>query len=366
MYNQSVLYWNLEGSPREIGSQLAALVGSDLEKLKLPIKLNSEDYEESVQCYKQYCPEILEELEGFAQALGTELSDLAYVHMTYLKPNCSGLFLAKNRLTDAKHRLIRNYEFGIKEEDFTVTRTKMKGKYAHLGGSIALFGRSEGINEKGLSVSMSSCGFPVSNLEGMRKPVIKGLQFWAVIRLLLENCKDVNEALEMVKTLPIAYNINLLICDVSGNACLVETLSGSVAVYELNRERESALFATNHVVLKDLVPLEPFAMNNSVGRLKLLESFSEKESIVSLEDIKDLFLKEYPNGLTVYDYNQYFGTIKTVVLTPDDLSYEICWLGQSENGWQKFFVNEVVASHSEIKTYEQKTMDENFYKVVGI
>ncbi|GMQ56246.1 hypothetical protein AN1V17_06390 [Vallitalea sediminicola] len=57
------------------------------------------------------------------------------------------------------------------------------------------FGRSEGINECGLMVGQTSCGMPVGNMEMMRKPAISGLQFWAVIRSLLENCKDVDEAL---------------------------------------------------------------------------------------------------------------------------------------------------------------------------
>ncbi len=58
------------------------------------------------------------------------------------------------------------------------------------------------------------------------KPAIVGLQFWAVIRYLLENCKDVDEALEYLKDMPIAYNINLLLADKSGNIALVETLDG--------------------------------------------------------------------------------------------------------------------------------------------
>lgn len=64
-------------------------------------------------------------------------------------------------MADGHTRIARSYEFTIDDEDLTVYRTSPEGGYAHVEGSIAGFGRSEGINEKGLAISMSSCGIPV-------------------------------------------------------------------------------------------------------------------------------------------------------------------------------------------------------------
>ena len=47
------------------------------------------------------------------------------------------------------------------------------------------FGRGEGMNECGLAISQSACGRPVNDYQG-GKPKVIGLQFWAVVRTLLE------------------------------------------------------------------------------------------------------------------------------------------------------------------------------------
>ena len=77
-------------------------------------------------------------------------------------------------------------------------------------------GRDDGINEMGLTVTLSSSGFPVGPLPEMRRPAVTGLQFWAVVRTLLENCRDVKEALSMLKDMPVAYNLNLIVLDREG------------------------------------------------------------------------------------------------------------------------------------------------------
>lgn len=112
-------------------------------------------------------------------------------------------------------------------EELILCTTKIKGKYAHIGTSMVQFGRGDGMNECGLGVSQTATGIPVANnFEGCRKPAIVGLQFWAVIRSVLENCKDVDEAIKYIQSVPIAYNINLMVADKMGNAALIQSLDG--------------------------------------------------------------------------------------------------------------------------------------------
>ena len=51
-------------------------------------------------------------------------------------------------------------------------------------------------------------GRTVNDYQGGKKPKVIGLQFWAVVRTLLENCKNVKEALDTLYDMPIACNIN--------------------------------------------------------------------------------------------------------------------------------------------------------------
>lgn len=307
----------------------------------------------------------MEELEGFAEEVNLNIKDIAFSWMSYLVPRCSGIAILGSLMKDGHTKLARNYEFSIEDEDLTVCQTRVKGKYAHIGGSIVGFGRTEGINECGLAVSMSSCGLPVSNIVGMPPAKIKGLQFWAVIKSLLDNCKDVEEALKLAMEMPIAYNINLYLADSKGNAVLLETINGHKA-YEKIHEGSSKkyVFGTNHAVLEELKKYEPKVMKNSTVRYeKLNDFFRKKESFEELE-IKDILLKKYPEGMSSYYYKQWFGTIKSVVMDTVEKRYSICWFGQQENNWQDYIVLGEMEEKEISKLVEFEEPQEEFFKLI--
>ncbi|MDK2808484.1 MAG: hypothetical protein PWP24_1219 [Clostridiales bacterium] len=365
MEKQNVSFFCLEGDNREIGRKLAKLAGKERMVMPAPVFFTEEVFAEAVALYERYCPGLMEEVTAFAKEAEASVRDIAYTWMTYLTPHCSGLVLSKERMEDGHTRLFRNYEFSIPDEDFLVFETRPKGRYAHISGSIALFGREEGINSCGLAISMSSCGFPVSNLEGMRPPKIKGLQFWAVIRSLLENCATVEEALSMLEDMPIAYNINLYLADAKGEGVLFETMDGASCVERFTKEK-NYLCGTNHIAISSFQPLEPFAMKNSVVRLRALEGFMKEKAVRSEDEVKELFLAAYPKGMSVNYYDEWFGTIKTVVLDTTDMSYQICWLGQKENGWERYDFTNKQTEQTITKQYQREKADPDFFSQVKL
>ncbi len=292
---------------------------------------------EMAEMFNQYCPGLNEELQGFADAIGTTRLHLFYYAMAYLVPGCS-LLAVLPRLTDNGHVMVaRNYEFSHKMDDLTFCKTKVTGKYSHLGSSIMNFGRSEGINEHGLMIAQTSCGRPVGNMQNMRKPAVKGLQFCAIIRSLLENCMNVSDALKLLKDMPIAYNINLILADKSGKVVLFETYDGNKAWEEINENTDKQyLHSTNHPHLPEIVKLEPMAMENSVVRYKLIESYMEKADKLKEDDLKELLLSMYPTGLCCHWYDDFFGTIRSVVFDVTLGTADVCWGGRAENGWKTY------------------------------
>jgi len=243
-------------------------------------------------------------------------------------------------ITENGHVLMaRSYEFAYQFDDFTLTRPSVRGKYAHMGSNVLQLGRDEGINECGLGVTMSSCGFPVGALDGMRKPAIRGLQFWAVIRALLENCKDVGEALSYLKDMPVAYNINLLAADRSGHAALVETCDGRMAVKRIEGSGQPQyLHATNHIVLPALQQYEPKAMKHSLLRYEYVRQYLNAANGITEEDLKGMLLGKYPDGLCCHYYKDFFGTTKSMVMDLNDGKIAVCWGGLAGNGWRSFKV----------------------------
>lgn len=363
MDTQKVDYYEVKGSHYEIGKQLAQKEATKGFYVPAPSNFTQEKLEEALELYDKYCPGLREELEGYAEASGMEIRDIGYTWMTYLVPRCSGLIVLGEKMADGHTRLARNYEFSLGQEELAVCRVVPKGQYAHVGGTSAIFGRCEGINECGLAVSMSSCGFPVSNIPGMRAPALKGLQFWAVLRSLLENCKDVEEALKSVLEMPIAYNINLYLADASGKAALFETMDGKSAYEEIGPETpKKHLSGTNHIAIPSFQKEEPVAMQNSIVRYNQLEKFAQSHAVLNEADIRSFFLKKYPEGMSAYYYEDYFGTIKSVVMDTAECSYNICWFGQKENGWEEYKVTETIEERVEDKLLVKERAEKEFFE----
>lgn len=293
--------------------------------------------EKMQELFDQYCPGLNEELHGFAKTTGVEKEQLVYYTMTYLNPGYSLLAMLP-KITNNKHVMMaRNYEFSHKLEDFSFCKTKVKGRYTHMGGNVAFFGRSEGINEHGLAIAQTSRGLPVGNTFPMRKPAVVGLQFWAVIRSLLENCKNAEEAMQSLKDMSIAYNITLILADKEGHSALFKTLDGNKAFRKIDETtQQQYLHSTNHAHIPEIINLEPVAMKHSVCRYQYIENFMKQSTQIHTDDLKTLLLSNYPEGLYCNWYDDYFGTIKSMIFDVTLGTVEICWGGLQKNSWKKY------------------------------
>lgn len=361
MKQVKIQQYELSGSYYEIGRQEARRIASEQMHILPPKHFSDESMEEALECYKMFCPGLLEELRGFSDESGIPMEEMAYTWMTYLVPRCSGLAINGGLMEDGHTRILRNYEFGIDEEDMTICKTSVSGKYAHIGGTVVCFGRSEGINEKGLAISMSSCGMPVSNMEGMRAPEVKGLQFWAVIRILLEECKDVEEAIDLMNTLPVGYNINLYLADANGTVALYETINGHNAYEIKDASSNQYVFGTNHIAIKELHQYEPFGMKNSVIRYENIEKFMQMKGKKTEKELFDFALTPYPQGITCFQYQMYMGTIKTIVMDANERRFTICWMGQKTNGFQNYYVSDTIEPCSKLVEYEEQLAEPDMF-----
>lgn len=345
MENVTIDFYEFTGSSYEIGLQLGQSAMKNPQFLQMQ-KSDAEIFSDAQvaemnEMFNRYCPGLSEELKGFAKAVEVSENRLYYYAGTCLTPGCS-LLAVLPKLTKNGHVLVaHNYEFSHKMDDFSFVKTKVTGRYAHIGSSSMLLGRCEGINECGLMIGQSSCGFPVGNFEPMRKPAVNGLQFWAVIRSLLENCKNVDEALKSVLEMPVAYNINLILADKTGKAVLFETFDGAKAWKEIDATTEEQyLHSTNHAHLPEIKPLSPTAMEHSVCRYNFISNYMAKTDKLTITDLKELLLAEYPNGLCCHWYEDFFGTVRSMVFDVTAETVEICWGGLAENGWTSYSLKE--------------------------
>lgn len=341
----------LAGTSYEIGYQLGKLT-TEIPSLRATHTAGMEGFgskqvEEAAKLFDRWCPGLTEELCGFADALEIKPERVFFYGMTYLRPRCSHIALLPSLTVERKPLLARNYEFSHEAEDFCLIKTSATGKYTHMGTSVLHFGRDDGFNEHGLAITISSCGFPVGALPYMRTPKLKGLQFWAVIRALLENCKDVTEALKYLEGMPIAYNLNMILMDKAGNATLVETLDGRTAAKRIGPDSaEQMLYATNHAVLPELKSVEPQVMVHSARRCEYIKDQLADQGSVTKELLKEMLLAKYPDGLCCHYFEEFFGTTKSMVISPLDGTIDLCWGGRVENGWCTYDIARPLANET--------------------
>lgn len=341
MEKATVQFYKHTGSSYQIGYQLGkrAVSYPNFVNLQKNDKEMFSDGQMSQmnEMFNRYCPGLSDELQGFADAVGVSPNQLYYYAGTYLVPGCSLLAVLPGRTKDGHMLVARNYEFSHKMDDLSFGKTHVDGRYAHIGSSSMLFGRSEGINECGLMVGQTSCGLPVGNFAPMRKSAVTGLQFWAAIRSLLENCKDVDEALEAALDMPVAYNINLLMADKTGKAVLLESYDGVKDWKMIDAASDGQyLHSTNHAHLPRIMQLSLMAMEHSAHRYALIRKYMEERNELTVADLKSLLLTEYPNGLCCRWYEEFFGTVRSMVFDVTAGAVELCWGGLAENGWTAY------------------------------
>lgn len=338
---------NLAGTNYEIGYKLGEMMAQITLKNVHTAGMEGfgiDEVKESIKLFSRWCPGLTDELDGFADALKVKPEKVLYYAMTYLLPRCSHVALLPSLTADSKPLVARNYEFNNEMEDFCLVKTCVPGKYTHMGTSVMTFGREDGLNEHGLSVTMSACGFPVGPLPNMRPPALKGLQYWAVIRALLENCKNVDDALSYLEGMPVAFNVNLILADKAGNAALFETIDGQSAYKRIGPDTgEQLLLAANHAVLPALIPLEPEIMVHSAKRYAAIERRLAGKTGITRDNLKEMLLAKYPYGPCCHYFEEFFGTTKSMLLSPADGTIEICWGGRQENGWRTYDINKPLA-----------------------
>ncbi|WP_094604187.1 hypothetical protein SPSIL_036230 [Sporomusa silvacetica DSM 10669] len=359
----------LKGSNYEVGRTLGTICKeisgfSNAMRSKTAF-LTKQDETQMHKLFDEFCPGINEEIAGFAEELNIPAMQVLYYEMSYLHPGCSQVAVLPSKTKNGHTILARNYDFNDKTDEMTLSTTIIKGKYAHIGSSIMQFGRGDGMNEHGLAVSQTSAGLPVGNFEFTAKPAIVGLQFWAVIRSVLENCKDVDEAIQWTKKMPIAYNINMLVADKNGHAALIESFNGEKAVKEIDADTEEQFIcSTNHVHLPELKAYAPLSMTNSLERYKLIcDTLDGKEHILP-EDLKRLLSTKYPEGLCCHFYDEFFGTLRSMVFDVDDGTVDVCFGSPVINIWHSFKIRDEIQQAVYPVQLEREKAPIDFYSMV--
>ena len=158
-----------------------------------------------------------------------------------------------------------------------------------------MWGALDGINEHGLSVSLAYGGNDV---------VGKGFGITLVVRYILEFCKNTNEAIQVLKRIPVNMAYNVTLVDAWNN------VSTAILSPIEKPKITSSPFAVNQQGKFDLSTYAIFS--NSSEREQVLSEILF-DPLVSIESFVEAFAYE---PLFSRDYKNNFGTLYTAIYKP--------------------------------------------------
>ncbi len=329
---------NLSGSSYEIGQQIGMRIKQHpaaLQAMLMPAAaINQIESKQQLSLFRQYFPNQLEEMQGTADEIKTPVEQLAYLSASYLRGgNCCHFILPGRIMQNQQDILARSYEFSESMDDMNISRISSPGVYTHMGSAMMWHGRYDGINEKGLAVTMSAGGLPVSSLEGLLPPIQDGFQFWTLIRAVLETCQTVQQGIDLIKDVPLCGNPILMLLDAAGDQARVEVLGNQIAVKSIRAEDEEfPLAATNH--FQDLSAPKVPVFKQSHTRLKTIEDFQNSKNKFTLQDVQTFLDMLYPQGVSCNYYQEFFGTLRSMIFNPKEKSLQVRFGTPGLNEWK--------------------------------
>lgn len=355
----------LEGTAYEIGRTQGQLLKQNPEYLAFMTSPQADapppsvrQAAEMIDCFDRYCPGLNEEIQGMADEVGVPPEQLLYYAFSQqLAGQCSQLAVLPQATADGRMYVGRSYEWGL-NDDFRLVTTRVSGRAAHIGFSLLNFGRIDGFNQHGLVVTMSA-GSPFAPVQS------PGLRFWAVIRTLLDRCASVEEALEVLAATPIAFNLNLLLADRSGQAVLAEIACSQRAFRRVGPSSElGALWATNHYVQPEMLAHDQSRMWQSVARYRAIERTIAAGSPVGKEDIRRVLSQPVPEGVCCHYYQDGLGTLWSAIYDMAAGQVELALGSPRCNPWRSFGLDDPagVRQYPAVFPLEQPADPAAFYR----
>ena len=269
-----------------------------------PITKNRIEFgKKCLKIYKEIYPEVIEEIKGFAEGNETSFEFLSTLLLTmycFNADNKCSCFAFKN-----KDNIIfgRNSDFLVNiEKLYMNVLHKLDNVYAFNGNTTAFIEIEDGINEYGLSIGLT---FIAS------KEIKPGLNIGMLIRYILEKCKTVKEALQFLKSVPIASTGTLTMIDNNGEMAVVECSPREIKII---KEENNYVKATNIFVsdeLKDL-NLKDFDNWRALDRYKTIETAFNNNEEKDLLFSKNLLSGKY-GFMCQYDRKTNADTVWSVI-----------------------------------------------------
>lgn len=276
------------GTHREIGYRYGSALRKNgkfiLDNVPFPIGEKQISFSSACRpCYEACFPEILQEISGLADGQQCTASKLEAVLfcMYCMLPSCHCSHFAVRSHSNVIFG--RNSDFlTCIEKLYTNSIYHLKGEACSFTGNTTSFIQIEdGVNEHGLAIGLTM----------VQSSVVKpGINAGMLLRMILEKCRDVAEALQLLKSLPIASCHTFVLADPTGVIALAECSPIRKEIC-LPQNPEAFVCATNLFHTEAMKSLNLYEADNWQAEKRyqtLLQTLKEKVSDFSLTDGMEL------------------------------------------------------------------------------
>lgn len=259
----------------------------------------------------KYHPDLLDEIKGFAEGMNQPLDKTLAFLLNYGNGRgCTHLF------TNGLHG--HNYDDHPKNIDMQFLIILPTNSFKTAGFSLAQIGRVDGINEKGLAVSLSWGGGEL--------PKKLGLSAELFIRIILDKANSVEEALELFNNIGYGSPNNIMISDANDNAVVIENSGNKHNVRMI--KKNTLLYCANRYLSPNMQSDQKYENPTTLWREKLIvEKFNRQ---ITKVEMVDLLTMDYPYGLFEPYYSEELGTLWSVIFEPRTRQATI-YIGEKSN-----------------------------------
>ena len=334
-----------EGTHYEVGRALGAHFKQDaamLDFLSSPFMGSPEllpaAADKAMMNFEKYCPGLNQEIQGFADETGIQAEKIVFYY-SYLQPSgfCSQAALRTGIGDSSRTYQMRTYDFGWEDAPYNqllLSTTRVKGKAAHIGFALQLFGRYDGMNEEGLSITTTS-GRIRPDMSG------EGFVFPGAVRAVLDGCATAREAVSLLRSMPIFDYRNFLVSDRHGSMALIEVAGTHKEINYLDAAKadpRQLMVSANHYTLPSMQRHNLQLMHNSRARYELMQASLSQESETqdTLAVMKQLMGQSLPHGISCHHYSEGFGTMWSMICDNAAREAHICFGTPEINPWRTF------------------------------
>lgn len=260
-----------------------------LDNIKAMTK-ESIDMEECRAIFRHFDPVLLEELEGMAAGVGISYAEAAALFSGYDVPKAEGMGCSA-LLTPGYY--VRNYDFTPAQYEGVFLLQQTKDVLASAGYTLQQLGRHDGVNEAGVVI-----GLHFVSHHSYRE----GVSPWLAVRMVLDQCRNAEEAVDVLKEVPHAACYNFSVGDDTGARVIVEASPGRVVVHR----SDDVLGCSNHF---DSTPL----MDRNRKNVHVSQKRKQDMEQLVLPDQKAAFdhFRNPDSPQFFHHYREMFGTLHT-------------------------------------------------------